>query len=70
MTGLKKNWCCSLAKISMVAEHDDLTKEREASCSLAKISMVAEPKQLEKLFLTCCSLAKISMVAELDTSQA
>ena len=36
---------CSLAKISMVAEHDEETTIKFYSCSLAKISMVAEQKQ-------------------------
>ena len=33
---------CSLAKISMVAEHGLCHKYEGESCSLAKISMVAE----------------------------
>ena len=34
--------CCSLAKISMVAERAFGISARGAGCSLAKISMVAE----------------------------
>ena len=56
--------CCSLAKISMVAEPNCSSHSLSSSCSLAKISMVAEPaEQLEELS-NSCSLAKISMVAE------
>ena len=36
---------CSLAKISMVAEHYFLIISEFLRCSLAKISMVAERKQ-------------------------
>ena len=36
--------CCSLAKISMVAERAPATPSANARCSLAKISMVAEPR--------------------------
>ena len=35
--------CCSLAKISMVAERKVMSGSKLFSCSLAKISMVAEP---------------------------
>ena len=35
--------CCSLAKISMVAEPEAVPGYRTNCCSLAKISMVAEP---------------------------
>ena len=38
--------CCSLAKISMVAEHLETLKRISISCSLAKISMVAEPQNI------------------------
>ena len=60
----KLDTCCSLAKISMVAElpPDDLMGIFR--CSLAKISMVAEPVSLGKRIQRSCSLAKISMVAE------
>ena len=37
---------CSLAKISMVAEHNLNNRGYYASCSLAKISMVAEPQNV------------------------
>ena len=57
--------CCSLAKISMVAEPIPLGNTIFSSCSLAKISMVAEHPLLLLLFPQGCSLAKISMVAEL-----
>ena len=57
--------CCSLAKISMVAElciHYACFKDR---CSLAKISMIAELPPVLSTLIVRCSLAKISMVAEL-----
>ena len=38
-------FCCSLAKISMVAEHVDGVYLFGSGCSLAKISMVAEQKE-------------------------
>ena len=56
--------CCSLAKISMVAELYPTYKLNFVGCSLAKISMVAELQVGFAILLTCCSLAKISMVAE------
>ena len=56
--------CCSLAKISMVAELDYLNTCMHDSCSLAKISMVAEQTFLKTEQAYSCSLAKISMVAE------
>ena len=37
--------CCSLAKISMVAELTHLMNKHHCGCSLAKISMVAEQRQ-------------------------
>ena len=37
---------CSLAKISMVAEHDLRHSHASMRCSLAKISMVAEPQNI------------------------
>ena len=37
---------CSLAKISMVAEHVTTSGVNKKSCSLAKISMVAEPQNI------------------------
>ena len=40
--GENGQWSCSLAKISMVAEHPFLMILIFYSCSLAKISMVAE----------------------------
>ena len=55
---------CSLAKISMVAEHHIITVARDGGCSLAKISMVAERQLSLKELAKRCSLAKISMVAE------
>ena len=57
-------FCCSLAKISMVAEQRMLDLDEDTSCSLAKISMVAEQAILQQYYPTSCSLAKISMVAE------
>ena len=57
-------FCCSLAKISMVAELKYKSNLTDNGCSLAKISMVAEPVGKSRLFMFCCSLAKISMVAE------
>ena len=57
--------CCSLAKISMVAEQINVFINGLLRCSLAKISMVAEPDVDIIIFEECCSLAKISMVAEL-----
>ena len=57
---------CSLAKISMVAEHDELKFVPKTRCSLAKISMVAEHTNASNREKPSCSLAKISMVAELD----
>ena len=56
--------CCSLAKISMVAEPVRRATSRPARCSLAKISMVAELLMNLIVCSICCSLAKISMVAE------
>ena len=56
--------CCSLAKISMVAEQTSKEANRKDGCSLAKISMVAEQFTKGKDLLIGCSLAKISMVAE------
>ena len=56
---------CSLAKISMVAEHDVQKRYLSSCCSLAKISMVAEHDVQKRYLSSCCSLAKISMVAEL-----
>ena len=56
--------CCSLAKISMVAERAINPNSSFPSCSLAKISMVAELWQSKHKGIRCCSLAKISMVAE------
>ena len=56
--------CCSLAKISMVAELFTFLIAFRFRCSLAKISMVAEQFSLQFKFANCCSLAKISMVAE------
>ena len=38
--------CCSLAKISMVAEHITPLAPLERGCSLAKISMVAELRRV------------------------
>ena len=55
---------CSLAKISMVAEHIHASVKPSKSCSLAKISMVAEPGSHWFDRAMSCSLAKISMVAE------
>ena len=55
---------CSLAKISMVAEHDEGHIISMDSCSLAKISMVAELESTQPQVQGSCSLAKISMVAE------
>ena len=40
---LTLSFCCSLAKISMVAELHDRDTNPDGGCSLAKISMVAEP---------------------------
>ena len=45
MAILTKLSSCSLAKISMVAEHPVQWAIDTARCSLAKISMVAEPCQ-------------------------
>ena len=59
------NGCCSLAKISMVAELVLQILNFILGCSLAKISMVAELWICTTNRLYCCSLAKISMVAEL-----
>ena len=56
--------CCSLAKISMVAEPCLVGLYKLHGCSLAKISMVAELSNALKYVCICCSLAKISMVAE------
>ena len=56
--------CCSLAKISMVAELNKMCDTPIQRCSLAKISMVAELVQVSFFTPICCSLAKISMVAE------
>ena len=58
--------CCSLAKISMVAERTHYKWQRCHGCSLAKISMVAELDYKRNVQLVGCSLAKISMVAELN----
>ena len=58
-------YSCSLAKISMVAEHVTTSGVNKKSCSLAKISMVAERAFFVTLKHRGCSLAKISMVAEL-----
>ena len=55
---------CSLAKISMVAEHSRCKTIVLQSCSLAKISMVAELWVRVCSSPSRCSLAKISMVAE------
>ena len=55
---------CSLAKISMVAEHILLCIFCQLGCSLAKISMVAEHNFGTNYGSIGCSLAKISMVAE------
>ena len=55
---------CSLAKISMVAEHDSMLFIYCSGCSLAKISMVAEQLFQGYSMRSRCSLAKISMVAE------
>ena len=55
---------CSLAKISMVAEHCVDSFRWVVRCSLAKISMVAELWQYRYASAIGCSLAKISMVAE------
>ena len=57
-------FCCSLAKISMVAEPMKILSEVRGGCSLAKISMVAEPQAMKCITQSSCSLAKISMVAE------
>ena len=61
---LIKPICCSLAKISMVAEPLRACLKYLTSCSLAKISMVAEQTKDTTFIIVCCSLAKISMVAE------
>ena len=58
------HFCCSLAKISMVAELSVSSVESKLRCSLAKISMVAELYPDEWGCEVSCSLAKISMVAE------
>ena len=58
--------CCSLAKISMVAELLITPVICIKSCSLAKISMVAERMGSICNSIRSCSLAKISMVAELE----
>ena len=55
---------CSLAKISMLAEHCRPCRSNQSCCSLAKISMVAEHISEENNPRRSCSLAKISMVAE------
>ena len=65
---ISKLFCCSLAKISMVAEPSDEYKFLEDCCSLAKISMVAEPLPFNQSQVYSCSLAKISMVAELENT--
>ena len=56
--------CCSLAKISMVAELSEMQYAHKWRCSLAKISMVAEHIPYIYDNGKGCSLAKISMVAE------
>ena len=57
-------FCCSLAKILMVAEPLLIVTVFEKCCSLAKILMVAEPYQHYMVIVASCSLAKILMVAE------
>ena len=42
---IKPSESCSLAKISMVAEHSITYTLETCSCSLAKISMVAEREE-------------------------
>ena len=61
-------FCCSLAKILMVAEPLLIVTVFEKCCSLAKILMVAELMMNTPISPTCCSLAKILMVAELGTA--